>query len=590
MKKYLSIIFCFAICSAYSQTPSTEQKKQSFKVVDELVNNYMQYSKINDPSTIQAFKQLFAKDATIPNEIIPAYFYNNKKQPEKILSVSVADYLAKLNEVYPKGYDFVKFLNSAISYKNISKKEVKVIFQKNISAYTNTGLQLEVIDTVQLNIVLAADYTSAAIAKIDLLGTSLKLVNDDDKDFVSNDNDKCKTVRGLYTLDGCYTVQEQQYIDSVVMAKAKIHKDSLEYVSKIKSLNSESITLTKLAATPPHWWVNIGVAGGSVSSTISGENAYKADVVKANTIPTSTFKSGNFMQFNVGLNYFFGAKANFGIGLGLNYNNISGNVAKDSFHVEYKEKDKSGSDFTQLVSSRGAITEKVGITELSIPITLIYKGDFSKKMGFNIEAGILYNLSYNSTTSSTNSMFDLEAQYLFSGSAANGGNYYDAINPSEKTSWLITRKQAIANGATDGGTAYLNTMEGYGFYVGASKTATKSTTISNFQSGSIGFIIKPSLSYHFNNTASINAGIVFTSTTFNQTTNTYRVFDKTQNSLNYNTLLNGVNTMANSNIGVHISFTKALFYNVAKWKSSLEKVNTDLMDYQNKLNTLKKAN
>jgi hypothetical protein len=388
-------------------------------------------------------------------------------------------------------------------------------------------------------------------------------------------------------MDGCYSVQERQYIDSVAMAKSKKLKDSLEYVAKIKSLKSEFNTLTKLSATPPHWWVNVGFAGGSVSSTISGENAYKADVVKANTIPTSTFKSGNFMQFNVGLNYFFGAKANFGVGLGLNYNNISGNVAKDSFHVEYKEKDFWGSDFTQLLSSRGAITEKVSISELSIPITLVYKGDLSKKMGFNIEAGILYNLSYNSTTSSSNGEFDLEAQYILSGSAANGGNYYDDKNPSEKTSWLITRKQAIANGETDGGTPYLNRMAGQNFSVGASKSAIKSTTTSNFQSGSIGFIIKPSISYHFNSTASIKAGILFTSTTFNQTTNTYRIFDKT---LTYNTLLNGVNTMANSNIGVHISFTKALFYNVTKWKSSLEKVNTDLMDYQNKLNTLKKAN
>ena len=591
MKKIFVTILCFATGYAFAQTPTVDQKKQAIKVVDELIYNFMQYSVSKQSKDVPKFKKLFAPGATIPNEIVPDYFYGgdwSKANPEKIRNVSIEDYFQKITEIYPEGYDIVKFKNSAIDYSKLNNNQVRIIFKKNITAFTKTGLQLEANDTIQLNINLTADFSAALINKIDLLGHKLTHINDDDMDFVSNDKDKCPGIKGLNSPDGCRTAQEQAEYDAWIKKLKENHEDSLRYVGDIPGYNSKIKSLVTLAAQPPHYWLNAGIAAGMVSATFTDATyGYNNPAVGKTNNPTTTFSSGNFVQGNLGVNYFFGEKANFGVGLGIGYNMISGTATKSAFHTEYEANDKWSTSSTtgvyrQLISSVGSIKEKQSYSNLVIPITLIYKGDINEKFGYSVEAGLLYNASYSSTMSSTDASFNYEAIYQFSGTPGSPTTNY---NDPTATDWLITLNPAGHQSALN--VDYINKMHNEGFNVGYHLTPGTTNKAGKF-AGSMGFVFKPSVAYKLNETTKLNVGLYVSASSFKpSTTNSnYQLVDNNVTTVNYNTLMNGVSNISNTMYGINITLVKAIFFNPKKWKDQIDATKVVLQDETNKLNQL----
>ena len=585
MKKILVTICCFAISYAYSQNPTVEQKKQAIKVVDELIYNYMQYSK--SFKYLPQLKTLFDAKATVPNELIPSYFYGDKTNPEKILNVTIDDYVKKQNEIYPEGYTKVSFLNSAIDYSGLNNNLVKVIFQKSYNGTTNLGLNLESIDTILLNIKLGADFNSAIIAKVELIGHSLNHLNDDDMDFVSNDKDKCKDEKGFNTPDGCFTEEERVVVEAHLVKLIQNHKDSLKYIADIPNYTSKINTLETLAKQPPHYWLNGSVSSGILSATLTDATygySNHGNIQGLYINPNTTFSSGNYFQGNLGVNYFFGEKANFGVGLGFGYNMISGTATKSAFHTEYQATDKWSGIYRQIISSNGSIKEKQAYSNLIIPITLIYKGNINDKFGYNIEAGLLYNGSYSSSMNSTTASFNYEAIYQFSNITNSPTTNFDNGTSAAPNDWLITLNQGASHDPSKNGATYLNNMRTEGFNVGTNLTPVTTNKTAKFATGSIGFVFKPSVSYKLNETTSINAGLYISASSFKPSTiNEYELVD---NNVNYNTLMNGVSKMSNTMYGINISFVKAIFFNPKKWKDNIDATRSLLSDEKEKLSKL----
>ena len=322
--------------------------------------------------------------------------------------------------------------------------------------------------------------------------------------------------------------------------------------------NSSDTSITSATKQQePRLWFTIGATGGMMSGSMPSQNLYASSNANG-IIPTSGVSSGSYGGVTAGFKYFFGKQRNIGVGLGVLYTSMQANLVQDSFHIRYKETDKWGSQFAQLLTVRsGNIKETDNLQMLSIPLTLILKIPVSEKVTFELEPGILYNVSLNSKLKSESGVYDLEAEYDFTGSSSipvNGGNYFNATTTSN--AWLITRKQAVAHGSTDGGSAYLTTLQSQGFSVGSMVTPTSTNNNTTFKAGTIGFIFKPSFIWHIGKSSNLGAGMLITASSYSQASSNYRIFDR---NMVYNSIFGGVTKMNVVNVGFTISYQHAIF-------------------------------
>ncbi|MCW3092366.1 MAG: hypothetical protein JWP81_3435 [Ferruginibacter sp.] len=501
--------------------------------------------------------------------------YNSSiNRQENIATRKLPEFLSRVEANYPDGFS-VRMLNSAVSFKNIDHKEIDVLLEKSTEGeISGTALKLQNHDTLLLTLQVSEDYSIVKIAGIEMLGHQLNFLNDKDRDFVVDGKDACPTDRAIFSANGCPFAADKNLETKINELLAARRSDSLTAIAALLEANSKKKVLEDRVAflesklkEPAHTFVTIGLSGGPVSGTLANaDNAYLNNIRSNEINPSTQFSGGTSVNGDVMLEQYFGARATFGIGIGISYASISGTVKKNSFHVEYQANDKANHIFRQHITATTPIEEKIAISSLAVPIVLAVKTDISEKITLKLLAGLSFNLSYTSKMNSNNGSFDYEAVYQYT---SNNTTVFDDRQTPNEASWLITKNFVTNHVGSAGVPAYFSGLQANHYPVALDVEASSQSVGSNggatFGSG-IGFIIMPSISYNFNKQSSFSLGGYYSATSLPQTGNDYRLMDE---NYHYSTLMQGVSKMSNSNFGIRLSYTHSLFYNLPKWIKEL---------------------
>jgi hypothetical protein len=229
MKKYiLCLLFSGLISASMAQTPGMMQRRMLPGKIDTLLINYLSYSKFSSLDDVgfseavaNQFKFLFAPGAHITDEVNPSYYDQNYDHAFDLPIRTVDEYVAKTKENYPAGL-FVKFNAIQADYA-----AGKIVLLKETNGTTKGGILYKVIDTIRLNLDISADFKSVKIADVIVMGYTIALVNDDDRDFVANELDKCPKEQGLRTPTGCFTKEEKVAFAAAEKERKRREKEAL---------------------------------------------------------------------------------------------------------------------------------------------------------------------------------------------------------------------------------------------------------------------------------------------------------------------------------------------------------------------------
>jgi hypothetical protein len=225
------------------------------------------------------------------------------------------------------------------------------------------------------------------------------------------------------------------------------------------------------------------------------------------------YTPGNTVGFNLQVGYFIGKKANFGFGTGLIYLRHSGDATLDKFHVEYESRDFTNDIYRQVTHLNTPIAEDIKSTNVNIPVVLKYRAKLSKAFGFSIDGGIVYNLSMRHKYT-TNASFNYEAMYKFQ--RMSDGSFqtvYDNSPIPDPNGWDAMTAKEFERTKHGDVNAYFETLRAQGYNVGLNQKP-RSTGYKSYMSGSIGFLVQPSLSFKITEAVSINVGGYYMYQTF----------------------------------------------------------------------------
>lgn len=494
------------------------------------------------------------------------------KSQEAIVNRSVAEMVVMTEANYPDGL-VVRMLNSAVNFSNLAGNEIKLLLEKRTEGkITGSSLKIETRDTLLLTVRISQNYSQLKIAKIDMIGYQLNFPNDKDRDFVADANDACPDENGMFQANGCPSADEKNfsarmngYLSARKADSAAAIAARADVASRMKVIQDRIDFLTKKVTEPAHWWIGLGVSMGKFSGTLTnGAFGYLNQITQNEVNGATTLSGGKFFAADLALEHYFGAKAVFGIGTGIAYSSIKADLSKAAFHVEYQATDKGSASrqpavYRQHITATGPVNEKISATQLTVPFLLIYKTNISEKLGIKIEGGIAMNLSFKTSTSgSPNASFDYEAVYNYD----NGAATYDNSATPRASSWLITKNFASQHPGS--APAYFAEMKGRNYPVGLGVSSASVNGDASFSSG-VGFIVRPSLFYNFNKGSYLSLGVVYASSSGTQSGN-YRLIDENQR---YNSLMQGVSKITSNSMGLRLTFTHSLFYNVPKWTREL---------------------
>ncbi|RYZ22346.1 MAG: hypothetical protein EOO16_09450 [Chitinophagaceae bacterium] len=594
MKKLFVILGLLANTGAFAQALSAEQKRAAVQRVDSLVSNYIRYSTFLAPGkntitqeAISAFAGLFTPDAQIPDDVHPSYFYMDMSQEklsgywdylrksaatDRIVTVPVREFLRKIETLHKEGF-VVRLQNATVSYRDLSGHNVKVLLAKSLQSFYNNELILETRDTLALNIRLSDDFSAGAISGIDLAGYSLKFVNDDDHDYVTNKNDKCPGEKGYFSPTGCPTEREKSLVaerNAFVQDSIRKRLELIRAITKCRQDSTERTNymarIARLTAANPQWWVSGGlmVGQGNFSGTLRNtSSSYQQVNSDSFHTPGLTYKAGSYFGGFIQVERYFGATANFGIGTGVAFSSMKATLSAESFRAQFKATSTIGSrnfDYRQIITSNAPFEEQAKVTNVSIPILLIYKGHISKKLGFRIEGGVMVNMSAQTTMESTTGSFDYEAVYRFTG---DNQSVYSATTGAND--WLITRDFISLYNSHDV-TGQFEALKDYGVALNYKPGESQQNRTSDLKAG-IGILVRPAITYKINEDFGLNLGFFYSTTSMSGAGGSYQLMNERKQ---YNTLLNGYDKLKVSNYGVSLSFTHSLFYPRARWKRELE--------------------
>ena len=497
---------------------------------------------------------------------------------ESIHKRSLNDFFAMTAGNYPDGFS-VRLLNSTISFKNIARYEVDVVLVKRVSGTVkSSGLKLENVDTVVLILETSTTYNRVAIGGIEMRGHHYSFLNDKDRDFVTDSRDACPDDRG-FQANGCpfpaekgYAAKMSGYLDERAKDSTTLLADQQAVKQKMTELQARIDFLNGKIKDPAYWWLTLGGQAGTISATTTdaapGYNGYiNATGIYNN--PNTKFTSGNFFGGDLAVEHYFGKAANVGLSLGVSFLSISGTVGKSAFQVEYQAKDKGQNLYRQIIMATTPLSEKVGITNIAIPVLFIFKTNPSSKdgsgIGFKLEVGAALNVQYQSTMSgSPQGTFNYEAVYAYgTGTNTNPPRFFDGANPAAATSWVIAPPNASS------AETYLNALKSAGYPVGYGITAAGMTTQNKTASFGSGYsvLIRPSVTYFINKGSYLSLGAYFSYNSLSQSGSGYEVVDESQSK--YTTLMQGISKLTTNNIGIRLSYSHSLFYNVPKWTREL---------------------
>ena len=506
---------------------------------------------------------------------------------ESIHKRNLADIFAMSATNYPDGFT-VRLINSAISFRNIAKYEVDLVLVKRTSGIVKvSGLRLENLDTVVLQLKTSENYTRVSIAGIDLEGFHFNFINDKDHDFVIDTKDACPDQKGFQN-DGCPFPEEKGYPAKMRTYLDERAKDSIAMLAgqqlvtaKVGELQTRIDGLTKLIKDPAYWWLTLGVEGGTISATTTNAtNGYKNFVNTSSMYnnPNTTFTSANFIGGDLVVEHFFDKAATVGLSLGVSFLSISGTAAKSGLHVEYEVDNAPNlnnfkGDYRQIIEANSGMSEKESITNIAVPLLFIFKTNPSSQngsgIGFKLELGGALDVQYKSTMSGTPSTtFNYGAVLGYSNSTnTQPPTQFDPGASYATTDWIISTNNVPPS--MKGNVAqYFAELAAAHYPVGYQVKASGMTQHSTATFGSgFSLIARPSVTYFLNKGSYLSLGVYFSYNSVTQSGSGYRVVDETQS--NYYTLMQGISKLTTTNIGIRLSYSHSLFYNVPKWTREL---------------------
>lgn len=310
----------------------------------------------------------------------------------------------------------------------------------------------------------------------------------------------------------------------------------------------------------PAWCIDINLKGGMLMQDLSQVNMagnYTNSITANNNIGTVKFNNGMAYGGDVQLGYFFGKNRHWGVGVGFLYMSQSGDMTLDKFHVEYQSVDSRGDVFRQHITANGPVKETLTMTNMNIPVVLKYKNQFSRHWGFALDAGILYNLQLKNSYS-TDASFDYEAIYAYQKTGETYTAYYDNGNPPGGSDWLITKAYYTSKNPNGNIVDTFSMLRSQGYNVGLGVKPGSKSGDASYKTGSIGLLLKPSVSYLLSEHVALDLGLYYSYQTFKSSESNYRITDKAGS---YSSLTNGMSSVASSslgaNVGVRIYFGKA---------------------------------
>jgi outer membrane protein OmpA-like peptidoglycan-associated protein len=300
------------------------------------------------------------------------------------------------------------------------------------------------------------------------------------------------------------------------------------------------------------WVIDLNFLGGGYTQKMDMGNT-TPDYLNGVNVNTGTpgFKKGMALGGDAQLGFFFGKNRHFGLGTGLMFLRESGDITLNNFHAEYQSKDNNGYTFRQVVTANN-VSEHIKADNFSIPLVLKYKNRFSKHWGFTADAGALFNLQMKNSYN-TNASFDYEAIYKFA-AGSDGANtpVYETSPVPAANDFLITKEQYIKNNPNGNVQDYFNTKRTQGYNVGLGVTPDSKTGTVSYATGSVGFIVQPSINYFFSDKVALNIGAYYIYQPFMNTPRTDYMF--TNKSGEYSSVMNAathVNTQSyGGNLGL----------------------------------------
>ncbi|MBC7553322.1 MAG: thrombospondin type 3 repeat-containing protein, partial [Taibaiella sp.] len=187
---------------------------------------------------------------------------------------------------------------------------------------------------------------------------------------------------------------------------------------------------------------------------------------------------------------------------------------------------------------------------MNIPVVLKYKNRFSKRWGFTADAGILINVK-TKTDYTNNGSLNYEAIYQFTKSSDGGVTwYYDNAATPSVNYWFITKEQFFKNNKDGDVQAYFNSLRSQGYNVGLGVAPNAKTGTVTYKTGSIGFIVQPSVNFFLSDKVALNLGAFYLYQPMTRTeTNNYRLTDGVGS---YNSVVSNVTANNNQSYGVNL--------------------------------------
>ncbi len=249
------------------------------------------------------------------------------------------------------------------------------------------------------------------------------------------------------------------------------------------------------------------------------------------------------------IGYYFDLAGSYGVGTGLMVTHQSSNLTLDDFHIEYKSTDNFNNVFRQVLTSNGQIKEKLMTHNISIPLLFKYKLKITEWIGFNADAGLLFNICEKNHYK-TNALFDYEAIYDYSGPQGSVVPIYDYSSVPAAGDLLMTRSQYLTSNTPAGIQSYFNTLRAEGYNVGLGVAPGNNKGVVSAVSGSVGFILRPSVNFVLSHAISVNAGAYYMMENF--THNVPSGYQLTNKIGQYDALINSVSKTSQNSYGITI--------------------------------------
>lgn len=300
--------------------------------------------------------------------------------------------------------------------------------------------------------------------------------------------------------------------------------------------------------------VDVNLVGGVLTQDLTMANTigyYNNAITSVSNTGKLKFDNGLTYGFDAQIGYFFGKKRHFGIGTGFMYLQQQGDLRLDQYHVEYQATDVHGYTYRQLITANHEIVEKVNTSNINIPLVLKYKHRFSKRLGFTADLGALFNLQLRNEYS-TDASFDYEAIYQLTGSGSDITAVYDnSPVPNTANDILYTKAEHTSKNPTQPLENYFADLRNLGGYnVGLGVKADKSSGSVSYATGSVGFLVQPSLAYFLSDNVALSLGGYYIYQPFTNDAHTgYMLTDRLGQ---YNSALKTVTASNNQSFGVNL--------------------------------------